>query len=118
MDQSRLRTVAIANAAVLVTAVLSVGQVRFEQRQDALGQGPSSSDTPSTPDGTATPAPGLSGVPRPSATAPAASPGATPRAGATNPLPQGTTAPVVTLILFVWNYILSGWAILTPKERP
>jgi hypothetical protein len=97
MDQSRLRTVAIANAAVLVTAVLSVGQVRFEQRQDALGQGPSSSDTPSTPDGTATPAPGLSGVPRPSATTPVASPGATPRAGATNPLPQGTTAPVVTL---------------------
>ena len=26
-------------------------------------------------------------------------------------------APIVTLILFVWNYILSGWAILTPKER-
>jgi len=90
MDQSRLRTVAIANAAVLVTAVLSVGQVRFEQRHDALGQTPSSSSDSGTTGG-ASPAPGQSTTPGGTAGTP--SPGTT-TGGGTGP--GGTTGALPT----------------------
>lgn len=97
MTDPRVRPIGIALACVLVTSVLSVGQVRYEQRDrldasspQSPGSQPGGDEPGSTPGGT--PTPGTSTAP----TVPG-QPGATagPAPGApTGPVAGGPTAPV------------------------
>ena len=100
MLQSRARVMVIANATVLVAALLSVGQVRYElSTKDALNQpdapigftaggvAPSGSPLSSQTD------PGPSGMPDPAGSDPATGPSRGPAAGVTGPPGVGVTAP-------------------------
>ena len=106
MDQTRLRAVAIGNAAVLLTAVLSVGQIRFDQQQDALAQEPTSVDDGTvTGDPTATPTATASAAPSPTSTTsvvpgggvPTKAPGV-PTVNPTDPTDPGVTVPNVPVV--------------------